>query len=343
MMSNTPTSNASGSLGTPSGIPSGTSREVLCELFDGELREDAARFAYRRLGHDPQWRETCGRWQLAGDVMRRHASGVAPAGFADRVALALHDEQVQAVAPVEVVVSGASNAPRRRWIPGAALAASVAVAALFVARPLSNNDAVSEPTPAPASTTQVAASTPAVPAIESGRDATDVNSGETAVTAATSAVAVAEVSRRSSERRSRAQSQRAAIRVSRRAGEAPVAATALASTAGASTTATSATVTSADAPPAGALAALADVPASTAPDPFQPQPADTATSRPWPRAVLPGAASGGYTVSYGADNAGSRSFYPFEPRVEPRVESRLPRDSAVEVDAPAGADSPPQP
>ena len=49
--------------------------ETLSALFDGQLEGDAARFALRRLEHDAGWRETCGRWQLAGDQAREFMSG----------------------------------------------------------------------------------------------------------------------------------------------------------------------------------------------------------------------------------------------------------------------------
>ena len=106
-------------------------RESLSALFDGELRDDAARFALKRLEHDHEWREACGRWQLAGDVLRGRADAMAPAGFADRVAGALQASPVGAVAGGRSAQAGY----RRRWIGGAALAASVALAALLVPRP----------------------------------------------------------------------------------------------------------------------------------------------------------------------------------------------------------------
>nr|WP_254696267.1 sigma-E factor negative regulatory protein [Lysobacter enzymogenes] len=63
-------------------IHSGDDNETLSALFDGELDGDAARFAFKRLSHDGQWREACGRWQLCGDVLRRRAHGAAePAGL----------------------------------------------------------------------------------------------------------------------------------------------------------------------------------------------------------------------------------------------------------------------
>jgi negative regulator of sigma E activity len=111
--------------------------ESLSALFDGELDPVAARFAAKRLDHDPQWREACGRWQLLGDALRGQATAVAPAGFADRVGAALRD-----AAAVPVAGAGDVAAPaHRRWIGGAALAASVAIAALLVVRPFSPPEA----------------------------------------------------------------------------------------------------------------------------------------------------------------------------------------------------------
>ncbi|MDQ3270392.1 MAG: sigma-E factor negative regulatory protein, partial [Pseudomonadota bacterium] len=60
-------------------------RESLSALFDGELQGDAARFAYKRLARDVRWRQSCGNWQLAGDVLRGRATAPAPRGFAEGV------------------------------------------------------------------------------------------------------------------------------------------------------------------------------------------------------------------------------------------------------------------
>src|SRR5690606_32020838 len=103
-------------------------RETLSALFDGELQGDSARFALKRLDHDAHWREACGRWQLCGDVLRGQAGGIAPTGFAERVGAALELETMAQ----PVTASVRATPVRRRWIGGAALAASVAMAALFV-------------------------------------------------------------------------------------------------------------------------------------------------------------------------------------------------------------------
>ncbi|QWP76039.1 sigma-E factor negative regulatory protein [Lysobacter sp. K5869] len=307
----------------------GDERETLSALFDGEL-DDGARFALKRLGHDAQWREACGRWQLCGDVLRRRAHGAAePApgfaaqGFAERVAAA-----IQADAALQASQAAASAAPaatevkprkaagsRRGWFGGAALAASVAVAALFVARPFSDETPAGagdpaqvaaqaaqptqpapQPVPAPAPQA-VAANTPAETGLTSA-DATGLAAG--------AAVAVAELPRRLNERRSRGQSQRAAVRASeRQSQEAPLQVAA-----------------------AGGASMVADARAGSAANsganPFRPQQSEAPASRPWPRAALPNYPSNSaYTASYGS-SAVSPSFYPFEPAQEAAARTRPP-------------------
>jgi negative regulator of sigma E activity len=268
-------------------------REALSALFDGELQDDAGRFALKRLSHDASWRETCGRWQLAGDALRGQATTAAPRGFAERVTAAIVAADVTQRS-VKASVPGtmpAATVSRRQWIGSAALAASVALVAILVARPFSQEPAATSTpatqvavsdAPAPASAAQ--ASTPAV-------ETPPASAGGLATAVAT--VAVAEVPRRALERRSsRSQGQRAALR---RRG----APTAVASSAS-NVVVASATVQS--------------VPSeAVTPDPFHPQAAEI-TTRPWPRAVLPNApAAGAFTANYG--NASPSSFYPFEPRL----------------------------
>jgi Meckel syndrome type 1 protein len=186
---------------------------------------------------------------------------------------------------------------RRGWI-GGALAASVAVAALFVARPLGNGSAPTIPGATPAQVAE-ASSAPA----STGADVRIPKAPlapAPAVDLGTAAVAAAEVPRRAIERRSsRSQSQRAALRASARRESATVSAVATAA---------------APAVPSAALASDALAPsanvATDPADPFRPQQGE-AVARPWPRAVLPQYSSaGGINASYGAS---SPSFYPFEP------------------------------
>lgn len=283
-------------------------RETLSALFDDELQGDEARFALRRLGHDAQWRQTCGRWQLYGDLLRGQAQGVAAGGFAERVAVAISQEShVEAVA-----ASARSGGGRRGWI-GGALAASVAVAALFVTRPFSSDPApapsdaapqvaaTTSPSPSPASVVAPVAQAPAAPTAPTAPDQS------LALSAA--AVAVAEVPRRAADRRgSRASSSRA----NRPESIQPAAAapTAIASVA----------------------PAPVDTPAASNANPFQPH--TDAVSRPWPRAVLPQYSNGGaMTASFGA-GASSPSFYPFEPATVMPAGDGAPNQDAPDQGAP---------
>ena len=273
--------------------------ETLCALFDGELRGDEARFALKRLGHDAQWRDTVGRWQLYGDALRGQAHGVAANGFADRVALALREEQTQHVMPAK------GGGSRRAWM-GGALAASVAVAALFVTRPFSDDapstsSRVSPPvasgptaTPTPRIAATAASRAPAItaPRASVSPGAANPRSPDNTPGArvAAAAVAAVDVPRRVSERRStRPQNARSTQRPGR-----AIAAPAIAA---------SATQT-----------AIADAAPAASRKPFQPDHVEPA-SRPWPRAVLPQyAGNGALTASFGTSSAASPSFYPFEPQ-----------------------------
>lgn len=268
-------------------------RETLSALFDGELEDDAARFALRRLDHDAGWRDACSRWQLAGDVLRGQAVGLAPAGFAERVAVAMAAERAEAA--TIAVASGearpglaptAAQAQSRRWWGRAALAASVAVAALFVTHPFSGvgpddattaNPMAAIPAPSASAVAQAAsADTGAQPLLPTG-----------GAEVAAIAVAAADVPRRVTERRARGES-RAANTVSRRVVEVPVA-----------------VALAANDPATGPVA-------PTPADPFKPQVGEL-VARPWPRAVLPGSTmAGALTASHGSTQA-SPSFYPFEP------------------------------
>ena len=269
--------------------------ETLSALFDGELQDDAARFAIKRLGHDPQWQQAFGNWQLLGDALRGQASAAAPADFAARVAAAVATERVAAAVPVAAPATAASAAPaaspaRRRWLGGAALAASVAMVAMFVARPFSQ-DAATIPglaTPAPIElatnsklppTSLPAEAPPALP--------------DAVLQISAAALTVAEVPRRASERRSRGQSQRVALRASKRQMAVPAIASVATATA----------------------VAIAQPTQHSSVNPFRPQHVEV-ISRPWPRAMLPASpATGAFTASFGSSAASSPSFYPFEPRL----------------------------
>lgn len=281
MTPNDPNSNSTGSVRDPAvDRILDHNRVQLSALVDGELQPEQARFLLRRLEHDEDLRGCWERWQLAGDVMRGLESVIPPSGFADRVAVALAAETSK--------VHLTPRHPRwARWGGSAALAASVAVIAMFLVR--QSPDASAPAAPAP---TTVAISKPAGPASRPVSPAPPAPGVPDRAAQLATAVVVADAPRKVLERRSRGQSQRAALRANTRAtADAPIA------------------VTANSAPPANAAAI----------DPFSGQTVSL-PDRPWPRAMLPGSpASGAFTVDYGNhvgnDPTVLHTFYPFVPRV----------------------------
>ncbi|WP_255516374.1 RseA family anti-sigma factor [Luteimonas suaedae] len=281
-------------------------RQQLSAMLDGELSPDQARFMLRRLQHDTELASCWERWQVCGDVLRGQRNALLPADFAQHVARAIADDGGVA----EPVSATAGRTRLWRWGGGAALAASVAMAALFVARePLQAPGDVSEaPTPMiaavppPTATDETQTPADAAGALESGL-----------ALAGAAAVAAAEVPRRNEERRSRGQSQRAATtREQRRAEQAP----ATVAVAARNPRQPAVDRRALPAPPAADVSTAVAATGSDAAiiDPFAVSPA--LPSRPWPRAIAPelSGRGGGFTVGYG-DSGASASFHPFEPRM----------------------------
>lgn len=246
-------------------------RETLSALLDGELRGDAARFAHRRLEHDADWRATAGRWQLIGDVLRGQPVAIAEPGFAARVA-----------AQVASGRAGSAAAPRaaRRlwpWAGGAALAASLLVAAWVGMRPPAS--APGDAADAPATPLAAAAPRPQTP--------TATTRAPETVAAPPARATLPEAPERTlaaapAEPAPRARPTRPArpvgAPVERRAAE------------------------------AAALARLE----RTAPNPFNAPPVEPA-ARPWPRSTLPPLSAGESAMN--ASFGRSSRYYPFEPRL----------------------------
>jgi len=270
-------------------------RVQLSALFDGELGQDEARFLRKRLEHDAGLAACVSRWQLAGDILRGQATAAAPPGFAGKVAAAI---------AAEAPLAGAAAGRSRRWLPGAALAASVAVVAMFMARQSPELMPVEQPAPVemagigtgsqvpPADPAPVQVPAPAAPLLP-----------DAAAQLAAATVAAAEVPRRAAARRavsSRGQAQRAAATRSARETQAQ--------------------------PQLAAVGAGADGAASDA-NPFAPD-AATITPRPWPRALLPDA-GGAFNVGYGnlQPSAGfPRDAHPFRPApAAPTAEAPAPQ------------------
>jgi len=260
-------------------------RLQLSALMDGELSPDEARFLLRRLEHDEDLRGCWERWRLGGDVMRGLGGTMVSAGFAARVAGAVAAD----AGTTRRAVPASAGSRWSRWGGGAALAASVAVIAMFLVRhsPDASAPAVSTPARVAVSQGTPARATPQSPITPApAPDAPD-----RAAQLAT-AVAVADVPRKVLARRSRGQIQRAARRASRESEQAAIA-------------------VAANAAPA------VD---ATAVDPFSGQ-VVRLPNRPWPRALLPGSpAVGAFTVDYGSrggEVATPHPFYPFVPRTAP--------------------------
>ena len=243
-------------------------RAQLSALFDGELGRDEARFLRKRLEHDVELAACVSRWQLAGDILRGQATAAAPAGFAAGVAAAV-------AADAQAAPAAAAASRTRRWIPGAALAASVAVVAMFMARQSPDLLPAEQPAPVEMASTAPA---PALPAPVQDPAPATPQLPDAAAQLAAATVAAVEVPRRAAARRassSRGQAQRAAATRTARVEQPQVAA-----------------VAGSDIATTGIATNDAD-----ATNPFAPE-AATIASRPWPRALLPNASSA-FNVGYG--------------------------------------------
>ena len=271
-------------------------RQQLSALMDGDLAPDEARFLLRRLRHDGELNAQWERWQLLADVLRGQATAPAPAGFAERVGAAIAAEPA-------IAGSAASASTERsrgalvRW--GGALAASVAVVALFFAR----QQAPGEAEPAPLAAAPAAEPATAAPPAASPVAYVSLADAEPAAPAPV----VASVAPRpaAAARRSATRTQQAArsAALARRETE-PQRAT--------GTT---------DAAPAAPVLIAGTAGENRTRDPFSSAGVEAQAhvpSRPWPRSVLqsyPG--NGGFTASYPGGGNATHAFYPFEPRLLP--------------------------
>lgn len=290
------------------------SRRQLSAMLDGELPPDQARFMLRRLQHDAGLTECWERWQLCGDVLRGQGHALLPTDFSARVAAAL------GAGPVPAPVALPARRPRHgllRW-GGGALAASVAVGALFMARQL----------PDPQLPEQVAATSAIrMPASAASAPAAPENVADAA---APLVVATAEAARRAADRgTTRSQAQRAAVRRTREVSQ-PVAQleTAVAGISPASA-AVAVDAFAVDVTPAFPLASLSAA-APLPPAPLPPPDSEAlfggpvAATRPWPRAVLPGIPRAQpHAAGYGLQQ--SDPFAPFQPRIDAGVRVPDPR------------------
>ena len=270
-------------------------RQQLSALMDGDLSADEARFLLRRLQHDHELAGCWERWQLCGDVLRGQGNAPAPAGFAERVARTIAAESSSSTTGAPQAQPARPRNLLARW-GGGALAASVALVALFMARQQAPQDVpVSDGTQVASAQATSPAAMPDAP----GAPAPDAE----AYAAAAVAVAASVPRRQDATRRSATRSQQAARSAQRVArADAPVRANGNVHGASPDTVATLASA----------------VPMQAAANPFSHRAQDPAAvaSRPWPRSALSAypSASGSLTTGYSSDSA-TRTFYPFEPRL----------------------------
>ncbi|NIJ71655.1 sigma-E factor negative regulatory protein [Xanthomonas sp. F4] len=285
-------------------------RQQLSALIDGELPADEARFVLRRLQHDEELSGCHERWQLCGDILRGRVSVPAPSDFSARVRQAVAAE-AQHAARAEAA-SAAGKRRTWRWGGSAALAASVAVLALFVTQRLPQTPEALPPAQVADATARAptpAATTPQVPT--PAPSPADPQGDLAAAVAAAPAMAIA------ANRRQDAAARREATRSEQAARTRSVPAErAYAAAAPAKPHAKAPAQT-----PFVAPVAPPTMVAQHASDPFG-HPATPLQARPWPRSTLPAADAGSeFTASFPHSGADPAAFYPFEPR--------LPADAAA--------------
>lgn len=270
-------------------------RRQLSAMLDGELSPDEAKFMLRRLQHDGELAACWERWQVCGDMLRGRQDALLPADFATRVARAIAGD-----AGDVATEAAPARAPRLlRWGGGAALAASVALVAVFATRQLSE-----QPQPLPAGTSEpiVASAQPAPAAVFASVSTADDASNDAPATPVpveaaapavlATALAVAERPRRDAERRARTRpAQPSQAPAQTQAGTEAI-----------------------------VLASGTAMPPSVEPEPSRdhfPSP-PALQARPWPRAILPAANDHVFSVGYGALPAASApdgTYDPFRPRI----------------------------
>lgn len=268
-------------------------------MIDGELSADETKFLLRRMEHDDALADSWQRWQFVGDALRGQVDRVLPADFSHRVGRAIADDLAAEAAndmPLAVAAHGNARGPLLRWGGGAALAASVALAALIGTRMWSVPDGK---TTAAAATASIDAPTP-VPVgagIEPQPIAPSVT--ESPVAEAGAAIVLAAVSTGISSGDRRGSRPRILARE-----EAIAASTAL--------TAKAAAVAGTEATSKAAKLVASAEPRTKTADAVVAQ--AEITPKPWPRALVPGA-SGAGDVTAGFE--GSPVLHTFQPHQDP--------------------------
>jgi negative regulator of sigma E activity len=290
-------------------------RERLSSMLDGALSADETRFLLRRMQHDDELADAWQRWQFYGDALRGEAGRALPADFAQRVGRAIADDEARAIAELAAAEApaGGRRGPLLRWGGGAALAASVALAAVLVGRGPSVPEGEPLPTPSVATANGAPQVPPPVPtpAPPSGQD----GSGEAFVLAAAAVAAASATTAESRNGRPRIMAADRAESHSQTPSQTLRMETAVAAAATASPARPLRPRTESSRPPA---TVLADAGASRG------IAADAEiVAKPWPRSLVPGAGhAGGVMAGYGdtpalpsilrpdADRAGAQDALP---------------------------------
>ena len=310
-------------------------RQQLSAMLDGTLAPDQARFLLRRLQHDHELAGCWERWQVYGDLMRGSVPTLLPADFSQRVQAALAgDGQAQAAVAGE-------RSPRMRWAGwagGAALAASVAVAALFVDQRASMNagpadagqrlaaSAPADTSPSRSTPSQPAstrsASTQPRPAPETPAPSPLDAAGTIAATALAAAAPRATRRDRTPARHPAVATSAPVVRAPEPVETAPVEAFAGIDAQAPAAAPAETTPSAPQADSALQAVAAADVPRPASGAAAAPAAVDelfvgeaVAPSRPWPRAILPGLSGGTFTVEYGGNARDDGGFDYFEPQL----------------------------
>ena len=103
----------------------------LSALLDGELDPERSRFLLQRLGHDDEMRQRWARWQLMSACLKGEPMQLLPTDFAERVRVGLDALQSRPTDVQSMPVRPIALRRSLRWIGGAALAASVGLAAVL--------------------------------------------------------------------------------------------------------------------------------------------------------------------------------------------------------------------
>ncbi|MGN6152265.1 MAG: sigma-E factor negative regulatory protein [Lysobacteraceae bacterium] len=284
-------------------------REQLSAMMDGELSPDETRFLLRRMQHDDALADSWAHWQYYGDAMRGECARALPADFSKRVGRAIADDIAQSAAQAELASrTSFGRLPLVRWGGGAALAASVALAAFLAGRMPTTTPAATTTVPPPVVTTSGGASTPVPPAqvaLPHPAGTAPVGIPDDAAAGVTSLAAVAAATSARSARAHRMAAEqslvtdRTPVAMSRQAPERP----------------------------ASVMVASADA--------AKPARDDLIVIKPWPRALVPGASGSG---PLNADYAGAALdrhpvFLP-QPMPPARVDPPLLAPAQAAADAP---------